>query len=42
VGLIIGIISIIVGAVSIWWTIHSNEQAKVEALENASEQAGRR
>jgi hypothetical protein len=39
VGLIIGIISLLVAAVSIWWTIHSNEQAKIEALDNASQQA---
>lgn len=39
VGLIIGVLSILVGAVSIWWTMHSNEQAKIEALTEASAQA---
>lgn len=39
IGLIIGVLSILVGAVSIWWTIHSQEQAKIEALTEASKQA---
>lgn len=39
VGLIIGVLSILVGAVSIWWTMHSQEQAKIEALQEASKQA---
>ncbi|EIE98286.1 hypothetical protein [Saccharomonospora glauca] len=39
VGIVIGILSVIVGAVSIWWTIHSLNQAKIEALAEAGRQA---
>lgn len=39
VGLVIGILSILVGAVSIWWTIHSNNQAKIDALQAAGTEA---
>ncbi|WP_019809130.1 hypothetical protein [Saccharomonospora halophila] len=39
IGLVIGIISVLVGVASIWWTIRSNEQSKIEALETASAEA---
>jgi hypothetical protein len=39
VGLVIGVLAIIVGAVSIWWTIHSQEQSKIDALEAAGVEA---
>ncbi|SFQ22383.1 hypothetical protein SAMN05421810_105241 [Amycolatopsis arida] len=39
VGLVIGVLSILVGAASIWWTLHSQEQAKIDALEAAGEEA---
>jgi hypothetical protein len=36
VGLILGVLSLLVGAVSVWWTIHSEEEAKIKALTEAS------